>query len=86
MGRSNAAPTLRTSAGARLTVTRALGNGNPELRIAVRTRSRLSRTVASGSPTIVMPGRPFEHVDFDRHRNRVDADDGGGLQAREHGV
>ena len=66
IGRSNAAPTLRTSVGARLTVTRSAGNGNPELRIAVRTRSRLSRTVASGSPTIVTPGNPGRDVDFDR--------------------
>ena len=58
IGRSNAAPTLRTSEGARLTVTRVVGNGKPELRIAVRTRSRLSRTVVSGSPTIVSPGKP----------------------------
>jgi hypothetical protein len=58
IGRSKAAPTLRTSAGARLTVMRPSGNGKPELRMAVRTRSRLSRTVRSGNPTIVMPGRP----------------------------
>jgi len=58
MGRSNAAPILRTSAGARLTVTRPTGNGKPELRIAERTRSRLSLTVVSGRPTMVMPGNP----------------------------
>ena len=60
IGRSNAAPTFRTSVGARLTVTRSGGNGNPQFRIAVRTRSRLSRTVASGNPTIVTPGSPGE--------------------------
>src|SRR6185436_5727719 len=58
IGRSNAAPALRTSAGARLTVIRCGGNSNPELRIALRTRSRLSRTLASGRPTIVNIGRP----------------------------
>src|SRR6476646_9799580 len=60
IGKSNAAPIFRRSAGARLTVTRFGGNGKPELRIAVRTRSRLSRTVASGKPTIVTPGKPGE--------------------------
>lgn len=60
IGRSNAAPAFRRSAGARLTVTRPPGNGKPELRIAVRTRSRLSRTVRSGSPTMVNPGSPSE--------------------------
>ena len=58
MGRSNAAPTFRTSAGARLTVMRSSGNGNPLFLIAARTRSRLSRTVASGNPTMVSPGNP----------------------------
>ena len=58
IGRSNAAPALRTSAGARLTVIRCGGNSNPELRIALRTRSRLSRTLASGRPTIVNTGMP----------------------------
>ena len=58
IGRSNDEPALRTSAGARLTVTRCCGNSNPELRIALRTRSRLSRTLASGRPTIVKCGSP----------------------------
>ena len=52
MGRSNDAPALRTSAGARFTVTRCGGNSKPEFLMALRTRSRLSRTLASGSPTI----------------------------------
>ena len=60
IGRSNDAPALRTSAGARLTVMRCCGNSKPELRMALRMRSRLSRTLASGSPTIVKPGRPNE--------------------------
>ena len=58
IGRSNDDPALRTSAGARLTVTRCGGNSKPEFRIALRTRSRLSRTLASGRPTIVKVGSP----------------------------
>src|SRR6476661_853595 len=58
IGRSNDAPALRTSAGARFTVMRCGGNWNPELRIALLTRSRLSRTLASGRPTIVKEGNP----------------------------
>ena len=58
IGRSKAAPAFRTSAGARLTVTRSDGNSNPQLRMAARTRSRLSRTLVSGSPTIVNIGSP----------------------------
>ena len=58
IGRSNAGPSFRKSAGARLTVMRSGGNGNPALRIAVRTRSRLSRTAESGSPTVVNDGNP----------------------------
>ena len=56
IGRSNAGPSLRTSAGARLTVMRREGNSKRELTIAVRTRSRLSCTAASGSPTMVKAG------------------------------
>ena len=58
MGRSNAAPAFRTSAGARFTVIRCGGNSKPLLRMALRTRSRLSRTLASGRPTIVNMGMP----------------------------
>ena len=58
IGRSKAAPSLRRSAGARLTVIRSIGNSKPALRMAARTRSRLSRTVESGSPTVVKEGRP----------------------------
>ena len=60
IGRSNAAPALRTSAGARLTVIRWGGKSKPEFLMALRTRSRLSRTLASGNPTIVNAGRPNE--------------------------
>jgi AcrR family transcriptional regulator len=56
VGRSKAAPSLRRSAGARLTVIRSIGNSRPALRIAARTRSRLSRTVESGRPTVVKVG------------------------------
>ena len=58
IGRSKAVPALRTSAGARLTVTRCSGKSKPELRIADRTRSRLSRTLASGRPTSTSEGSP----------------------------
>src|SRR5688572_12401214 len=60
VGRSNDAPALRRSAGARLTVTRLCGKSKPEFRMALLTRSRLSLTDASGSPTIVKAGRPNE--------------------------
>ena len=58
MGRSKAAPSLRRSAGARLTVILRWGKLKPLLRSAERTRSRLSRTVRSGSPTTVNMGNP----------------------------
>ena len=58
IGRSKAAPSLRSSAGARLIVMRSTGNSSPAFRIAARTRSRLSRTVESGRPTVVKDGRP----------------------------
>src|SRR3989442_1681288 len=56
IGRSNDAPSLRRSAGARLTVIRSDGNAKPAFRMAVRTRSRLSRTAESGRPTVVNAG------------------------------
>ena len=56
MGRSNDGPSLRRSAGARLTVMRRDGNSKAELTIAARTRSRLSWTAASGSPTMLNAG------------------------------
>src|SRR5262249_50040159 len=58
MGRSKAAPSLRTSAGARFTVMRSLGKAKPALRMAVLTRSRLSRTAESGNPTVAYCGSP----------------------------
>jgi hypothetical protein len=70
--RSNAAPTLRRSAGA------ADRDARPETEPRVadgrRTRSRLSRTVGQ-EPTIVTPGN-HRGVDFHHHRHRVDANDG----------
>lgn len=56
--RSNPGPVFRISAGARLTVTRFVGNVRPEFRMAVRTRSRLSCTDASPSPTTENEGNP----------------------------
>jgi hypothetical protein len=58
MGRSKAVPSLRTSAGARFTVTRRGGSGSPALARAAPTRSRLSFTPPAGSPTIVHCGKP----------------------------
>ena len=84
IGRSNDAPALRTSAGARLTVMRCGGNSKPELRIALRTRSRLSRTLASGRPTIVKRGQAERDVDFDVDRTGIDAEDRRRPKAREH--
>ena len=57
-GRSNAGPTLRRYAGARLTVMRRSGNSKPEFCSAERTRSRASRTALSARPTTVNAGRP----------------------------
>src|SRR5262245_14451754 len=59
VGRSNAAPSFRRSAGARLMVMRSRGNSKPAFLMAARTRSRLSRTAESGRPTVVNEGRPF---------------------------
>src|SRR5438552_336637 len=58
IGRSKAAPSLRTPAGARFTVTRFDGYSKPALRSAARIRSLASRTAPSGSPTVVVCGRP----------------------------
>jgi hypothetical protein len=58
IGRSNAVPSLGSSAGARLTVTRRWGNLKPALRIAGLTRSRASWIARSVSPTIVNAGSP----------------------------
>ena len=84
IGRSNAAPAFRTSAGARLTVTRSAGNSKPQLRMAARTRSRLSRTLASGRPTIVNIGQPERDIDFDVDRDGLDAEHRGRPDARQH--
>ena len=54
MGRSYIGPSLRTSAGARFTVTaNSSRDFQPEFLSAVVTRSFASRTAASGRPTIV---------------------------------
>ena len=58
IGRSNPAPSFLTSAGARLTVTRSIGNVKPEFLMADATRSRPSRTALSPSPTMEKDGRP----------------------------
>ena len=58
MARSNEAPPLRRSAGARLTVIRRGGYSYPLLRMAPRTLSRASCSAVSARPTMVKPGRP----------------------------
>ena len=58
MGRSKAGPSLRKSAGARLTTTRTSGPRKPLFLKAARTRSRDSWVAASGRPTIWSPGSP----------------------------
>ena len=60
MGRSNAVPSFRTSAGARFVVIRRGGTVNPELSKAAPTRSRLSFTALAGRPTVVHCGKPRE--------------------------
>ena len=59
IARSNPVPSLGTSAGARLTVTRRAGNSKPALRTAARTRSRASWMARSVSPTMVKLGSPL---------------------------
>ena len=58
MGRSRPAPPLRMPDGARLTVTRRIGQLSPLERSAARTRSRDSRQTSSGRPTIENDGMP----------------------------
>src|SRR5689334_7927106 len=56
IGRSNAEPSLRTSAGERLTTMKRAGMKKPQLFSAAVTRAYASRTDASGSPTSTNPG------------------------------
>jgi hypothetical protein len=58
IGRSYVGPSLRRSAGARLTMMRPFGKRNAEFLIADSTRSFASFTAASGSPTIARPFKP----------------------------
>src|SRR5258706_6221125 len=60
IGKSSPEPPLRTSPGARLTVTRLSGQGNDDDNNAARTRSRDSRHASSGRPTMENAGRPGE--------------------------
>ena len=71
IGRSRAAPPLRTPVGARLTVTRCRVHVRPLDSTAARTRSLDSRQAASGSPTTLKAGRPpstWTSTDTDRPR------------------
>ncbi len=58
MGKSKPDPSLRKSAGAKLTVIRRIGISKPQFFIAARTRSRASRTAVSGKPTMSKAGSP----------------------------
>ena len=58
MARSKPAPSLRTSPGARFTVTRLCGSSQPAFRTAVATRTLASMQAASGNPTRKNPGKP----------------------------
>ena len=69
----NGLPSLRRSAGARLTVIRRAGNSKPELRIAERTRSRASRTAVSGNPTTVKARQAIGNMYFDPNFGCIDA-------------
>ena len=57
-GKSNALPSLRKSAGAKLTVIRVRGSENPPFERLECTRSSDSLTVASGRPTNTTRGSP----------------------------
>ena len=59
MGKSSPEPSLRKSAGARLTVIFVIGNGYSLLRSAAFTLSLDSRTAIAGSPTKSKLGRPL---------------------------
>ena len=59
IGRSRWAPSLGSSAGARLTVILRFGKVKPELTRALRTRSRDSLMVLAAMPTILKAGRPL---------------------------
>ena len=58
IGKSNEAPSLRKSAGARLTTTLRPDIRSPEFPNAARMRCSLSFTALSGSPTRYMPSPP----------------------------
>jgi hypothetical protein len=68
MGRSNAEPSLRMSAGARFTVTAGFeGKSNPQFLSADLIRSRLSFTAISGRPAtfkISLLAWPDVHLNF----------------------
>ena len=58
IGRSKPEPSFRSSAGARLTVTRRRGNSSSADAMPLRTRSRASFSALSASPTIANDGTP----------------------------
>ena len=60
IGRSKCAPSLVTSAGAKLIAMRLAGKERPMEDSAERIRSFDSATALSANPTIIMAGRPFD--------------------------
>ena len=84
IGRSNAAPSLRRSAGARLTVIRRGGSLKPLFSSAPRMRTRPSLHARVGQPDDVAAGQPDRDVDLDVDRRGLDADHGCGRDTREH--
>ena len=72
IARSIADPSLRSSAGARLTVIRPSGHPNPALWKARPMRSRLSRSVAPASPTMENPGNAAATSACNRIKHRQD--------------
>ena len=75
IGRSNEAPSLRRSAGARFTTTLRPDIRSPEFSNAARMRCSLSLTALSGSPDQVHAEPAARDVDLDRHRHGVDPHD-----------
>ena len=86
MGRSKPEPSLRSAAGARLTVIRLRpGHGSIALTMPLCTRCFASWQARSASPTIENAGQVGrDEVRLDLDAARLEADDGGGEGSREH--
>ena len=86
MGRSNAEPSLRISAGAKLIVTACCeGKSKPQFRSADLIRSRLSFTAMSGNPTTLkLPCHEESTVRLHFHEIGVNSKDSGTESLEEH--